>query len=118
MALAEKAVRSRKEAKESDEPNYLMSVENLHEVLHTQSYANDNDIYQQVLPRWEKWYSDWEKTLGFDHQLTLRSLSNLTASLCFAGEWEAVREIHQHMLSTKEKTLGADHPSTESSREL
>lgn len=118
MALAEEAVRSRKEAKESDEPNYLMSVENLNEVLHTQSYANDNDIYQQVLPRWEKWYSDWEKTLGFDHQHTQRSLSNLTASLRFAREREAVREIHQRMLSTKEKTLGADHPSTESTREV
>lgn len=59
-----------------------------------------------------------KKPLGFDHQLTLRSLSNLTASLRFAGEWEAVREIHQRMLSTKEKTLGADHPSTESTGEI
>ncbi|CAF9918276.1 hypothetical protein IMSHALPRED_004265 [Imshaugia aleurites] len=33
------------------------------------------------------------------------------------GEWEAVREIHRRMLSRKEKTLGADDPSTKMTRE-
>lgn len=112
VALAEEAVRLRNEAKKMNDPNYLMSVENLNGILHAQSHASDNDTYQQVLPRWEKWCLDWEKSVGYDHELTLLSLENATASLRFEGEWEAVREIQKRMLSTKEKTLGADHPST------
>ena len=117
VALAEEAMRLRKEAKKLNDPNYLMSVENLDEILHSQSHASDNDTYQQLLPRWEQWYADWEKSVGYDHQLTLLSLQNLAASLRCEGEWEAMREIHQRMLSRKEKMFGADHPSTKMTEE-
>lgn len=117
VALAEEAVRSRKEGKKLNDPNYLMSVENLNEILRIQSHASDNDTYQQLLPRWEKWYTDWEKSVGYDHQILLLQLENVTASLRCEGEWEALREIHKRMLSSKKKTLGIDHPSTKATRE-
>ena len=117
VALAEEAVRWRKEAQKLNDPNYLMAVENLKETLHAQSQAAENDTYQQVLPRWERWFTDWEKSQGLDHALTQLSLLNLMASLRSEGEWEAVRQIHQRMLSQKMKTLGPDHPSTIQIRE-
>jgi len=121
VALAEGAVRARKEAHKVNDPNYLMAVENLEETLHAQSEAANNNLYKQVLPRWEKWYTDWEKNLGDDremqHQLALLSLSNLTASLRAVGEWEATREIHQRMLQQRVSTYGPDHPFTKTTQQ-
>ena len=117
VALAEEAVRSRKEDKKVNERTYDMSVENLNEILRAQSHASDNDTYQQLLPRWEKLCIDWEKSVGYDHQLLKLQLENVVASLHCEGEWEALREIHKRMLSTKEKKLGAAHPSTDKTRE-
>jgi tetratricopeptide (TPR) repeat protein len=122
VALAEEAVRLRKEADESNKPNYLLAVENLNETLHAQSEAANNDLYKQLLPRWEKWFVGWEKNLDPDdqdmqHQMALLSLSNLTASLRAAGEWEAIREIHQRMLKQRVTKYGPDHPFTKTTRE-
>jgi len=51
------------------------------------------------------------------HQVVLKSLSNLTASLRFAGEWEAIREIHQRLLKQRVTRYGPDHPFTKTTRE-
>lgn len=122
VALAEEAVQARQEAHTLNDPNHLMAVENLKETLQAQSNAGENDTYKQVLPRWERWYTDWEKSLGLDdqdmnHQLTLLALSNLTALLRVHGEWEAVREIHQRMLRQRIIKYGNDHPFTKTTRD-
>jgi len=62
----EEAVRAREEAHKLNDPNHLMAVENLKETLHAQSEAANNEAYKQVLPRWEKWYTGWEKSLSLD----------------------------------------------------
>lgn len=122
VALAEEAVRARNEAHKLNDPNFLMAVENLKETLHAQSEAANNGPYNQLLPRWEKMYTDWEKNSGPDdqdmqHQLALLFLSNLIASLRAVGEWEAIREIHQRVLKLRVTKYGHDHPLTKTTRE-
>ena len=68
VALAEEEVDFRAKAKAINHPNRLLAVENPEQVIHAQASRN-LDVYKQMLPRWEQWYTTWEKSLSLNHEL-------------------------------------------------
>lgn len=92
IALAEEAVNWREKAQAINNPNRSLAVENLNEILDAQAHGN-YDVYLQVLPRWETWYLNWEKSVGMEHKLAWLALQNLTRSLMCESEFEALQQI-------------------------
>ena len=103
--LAEEAIKSHEKAQFYNNPNWLLAVENLDDVIRAQEIANLEE-YQPLLPRWEKWYTQWEKHGGPNNPRLRRCTMNLVASLKAHGETEAIAEIHRRQRAALRQSQG------------
>ncbi|KAF8465110.1 hypothetical protein BDZ91DRAFT_728791 [Kalaharituber pfeilii] len=73
-------------------------------------YRKAEEMCKVILATREK--LGYEKSLGFDHQITLETVNNMAGVYEEQGKYSHALELYQRALAGYEKSLGVDHQST------
>jgi len=105
IPLAERSLRIREKALNSDDPEVGQSLSWLATLYRAQGrYPEAEPLYKRAL-------SIAEKALGPDHPAVAGSLNSLALLYRAQGRYPEAEPLYKRSIAIREKTLGADHPA-------